>query len=209
LSGFFYTYFFYGFFGVPISTYFTVSDYVSSSIEQLFSVFFGVFIGLMFVFLGSHRASRRPVAIVEQERKRPDHFVLIVGSSIILLTFSGIVVGGRDLHMALSTDILLIGFLIVPWIATRYFQNYTRATFVLIVFFAFASHMYRTTFDNIYEVLEGKSVPILCKEVLIDRSVDWDIPSCGSVVLGGTSLHVFVFDQDQQKTFAVDRDHVF
>lgn len=207
-SGFTYTFVFYGFFGVPISHYFSVADYVSSSIEQLYAVFFSVFLGLAFVFFGAHAASRRPTIVIEEQRKKPDHFNIFVSGVIVIALIGGLFNGGRLLHQSIGLSILLAGFLIIPHLAARFFNDRLRAMFMLVVVFTLASHVYRTVHSNIYDVLEGEAVPRICEQFHISSADDNIMPPCGSAVIGLTERYVFIFDKEKSNTVILPRSRV-
>lgn len=209
ISGFIYTYMLYDFFfGVPISLYFSVSDYVDSSIEQLSTVFFGVFVGLFAAFLGAHQTSRTPTIIVEEQRKKLDPFRFFAWSFIFLFTPVGFLVGGQTLHSIISITILCAGVLVAPYLVKKFFNERNRAFFLLFAIFAFTSRMYDTVYSNIYDILEGESVPKLCEQINITSDNDNLMPPCGSSVIGATKTHIFVFDKNKNAVVILSRSQL-
>lgn len=208
ISGFIYTYTLYTFFGVPVSLYFSVSDYVDSSIEQLYTVFFGVFFGILAAFLGAHQTSRTPTIIVEKQRKRPDFFLPVVWASILLFTFVGLFIGGRALHSNISWIIFFTGMLVTPYLAKQFFNERARAIFLLFTVFAFTSRMYDTVYSNIYDILERESVPRLCEQINITSDDNGFMPPCGSSVAGATEEHIFIFNQNKNVMVILPRSRL-
>ena len=209
ISGFIYTYTFYGFFGVPISLYFSASDYVDSSIEQLYAVFFGALSGILLpAILGAFQALRMPTIIAEKQRKMPDFFVPVVCVFVLLSAFDGLFTGGRDLHYNISWIIFYIGMLIIPYLAKKFFNEPYRAIFLLFTVFAFTSQMYDAVYSRIYDVLEGESVPKLCEQVNITSSNNGIMLPCDSPVVGATEAHVFIFNRNENTMVVLPRSRL-
>lgn len=208
ISGFIYTYTLYGFFGVPVSLYFSVSDYVDSSIEQLYTVFFGVSVGVLSSLAAAYQVSRTPAIIVEEQRKKPDPFRFFAWLFILLSIPVGFFIGGRTLHSIISIIILCAGFLSIPYLVKRFFNERNRAIFSLFAMFAFISSMYNTVYSSIYDILEGKSVPKLCEQINITPDDNNLMPPCGSSVIGATEVHIFIFDKNKNAVVILPRSRL-
>lgn len=196
VSGFTYTFLFYKFFGVPISLYFSVSDYVGSSIEQIFVVFLVIFIAIVQVFIVLFLKLKK-VGTVENQRivKPRIYFYYFLGGWIVFITIVGLFAGGRLLQTTISFSILYTGILLLPFLL-QFFDNRIRALFMLFVVFTFVACMYFIVSWKIYNVLEGESVPKLCEQVNIKFiNDDLKLP-CGLSVAGATETHIFIFNHN-------------
>ena len=192
----------------PDPKYFTISDYLSSSIEKLHIVLFGVTVGAIFLFWGINRASRKPTALIEYERSKPDYFNLLIYSVIALATILGFINGGMTLHNAVSADIFFIGLLVAPRICRTFFKNYRVSLFVFILLFSFSSRLYQQIYSDIYEIKNQIVDETACRQIEFDQQVSNNINLCNVLIIGGTSNYVFLLDKKIETTYAVQRSHI-
>ena len=218
ISGFIYTYLLYNFFGVPISLYFSVSDYISSSIERIYIVLVTTAISTVLLFPVLRKASREYVVNVESKLKRPDYIRVFIWKWIksnyfrgfIWLFFLGSVYtafteDGRMFHFMISLIICSGGILIIPALSERFFDNRVHAAFLLLVMLTLMSCTYSVVYWQVYDILAGEeSVPKLCEQVNVIFDNKIKIP-CGSPVIGATESHIFIFDQDDATTVIFPR----
>lgn len=208
VAGFTHSFFYYKYFGIKVSEYFTVSDYISSSIESLYVLFISVMVSMVVMFLGVHRASRKPIAQIEYEQSKPDYFVFTVTGILLLSLISGLFLGGKALHSGISIAILFAGFLFVPNFVRKYFNNYLISLLSVMVIVTFTSRLYSKIYDDIYDVLEDRNTQIACENVEFDANVKLGADPCKMVILGGTSDYMFLYDKPNERTYVVPRSHL-
>lgn len=219
ISGFTYTYVLYGFFGVPISLYFSVSDYISSSIERIYTVFLVAFFYLALLFFGFHRISRRSVVNVQSKLKTPNYIGAFIRKWInsiyfkivIWLLFSVFIYVVFTEHERTHLIIPLIifsGGIFIPHLAVHFFNKPVHAVFVLFLALILVSYTYSIAIKKADDILEGeKSVPKLCRQVNIEFNDGIKIP-CGSPIIGATESHIFIFNQDDTTAVIFPRSHL-
>ncbi len=206
ITGYIFNYFYLGSFGINVHRYFDLSDYVASSIEQIWVIFLGTLYTGIVIFLGMHHASRKPVAQIKQELGRFNWFLVLVITVFLANLIMGIVVGGRSLHFFFSFNILYIGFFVSSYLSDKYFRNTTLATLVFAMLFSYASGMYART---AFAIFDAKSAPISI-EACIATSKKSDASThateCNLRILGSSAGYLFAFDDKTDISYSIRRE---
>lgn len=208
ITGYLFNFFYLGSFGVDVTRYFDLTDYVSSSIEHIWIIFFGVLLSTLFVFLGMHHASRKPTAQIEHERRGLDWFAINVALIFVLNILAGLLLGGRSLHMFLSFNIIYGGFFITTYLADRFFRNRTVAIFMFTMLFSYVSGMYGHTARQIFEVHDTGFDHAFCDSLRsdVDNRIASGFDDCTVKYLASSSSYLFVYDQGTNTAVALKKD---
>lgn len=223
ISGFLYTYAFYKAFGIPIFLYSSVTDYVSTSIEQVYAVLFIVIIYIIVLSRGIQRASKKPKAIIEEKWKnsihfriiawiwkwvwkKPSYFRIIVWILFLIFVLSLFFQDGINFYFSISMSLFLGGILAAPYLSTKLSNDRIRAIFVL--FLVYSPIMNSVLYLDIKNALEGERFPKLCEQVNITLDKNEMRPPCGSPIIGATESHIFIFNKEETTTNALPRSQV-
>lgn len=74
----------YGAFGISVTSYFGVTDYLAAGVDAIGSAALASVWGIFVLFAGVHHGSRKPIALIEYERKRPNYGKWLIGLLIVI-----------------------------------------------------------------------------------------------------------------------------
>lgn len=205
ITGYLYNRFLLGYFGVEVSKYFTISDYLASSIEGVRYSITGAAIGLAAYFIGVHRASRKSYVQIEYERKRKEYwpygiiFVAIVG------TIRGYIDNSVIFYEASYVLIIFIGFWFIPLLATKYFKEPLSAIFVLLFVVAYSAHMFSSVGNAIHRARNYPFEKIQQHDAKFKKELPID--ESGLALIAGNSNYLFFLDR-RRNAFIIPRDQI-
>jgi hypothetical protein len=205
LSGYLYNYFLLGHFGIEVSKYFTLSDYLASSIESVRYSASGAAIGLISYFVGMHSASRKSYAQIEIERKRKDywpHFMILVTVAAAIKFY---LEDAEQFYFFAYLSILLLTLIVAPRISNYYFKDPIAALFSIVFVSSFSAHMYESIGREIHR-LEHKSIEELKR---YDISLKGTFPFQPSTValIAENSTYLFLLDENRN-IYIVPREQI-
>ena len=143
VTGYIYNRFFLGAFDIDVSRYFTLTDYLASSIEGVRYAAVGACVGLVSVFMGYHHGSRKSYAQLEFERTKKDYspYIFAVGGAGWILT--GYL---KEIPYMFETGVGMVAIFLIFEIGARatrkYFKEATLALFALIFIGTFSVYLY-------------------------------------------------------------------
>ena len=196
ISGYLYNYLLLGEFGVDVSKFFTLSDYISSSISRIGYTFSATVWGTIFFFLGDHSASRKSIAQISYEHKgRRIHSLIIIATALI-----GTIVGYfQNIQLFYSfgyfTAISLSMFLL-PDMCQKYFKKPIPAQYILIFIFCFFAHLWASLGSTIDEFRYEELHSMKAYDVKLRDSLS--LPTSDFVLIAANSGFFFFLDQNRK-----------
>ena len=130
-------------FGIDVSKYFTLSDYLASSIEGIRYSAMGTAFSLIVYFLGMHSASRKSYKQLEIEKKQTEYRPYFMLATLIALAVITYFKNNPGFYDFIFLIILFATYMTVPWISAHYFKE-PRA--VAIIFKSMNFPAYRSTY---------------------------------------------------------------
>jgi len=184
ITGYLYNYFLLGHFGIEISRYFTLSDYLGSSIDGIRYSALAAAIALVFFFIGMHSSSRKLYAQIEIEKKPINYIPYIIIVIISVPTFILYLKDEREFYFMVYLIILFLMMIVAPWISKRYFKNpiITLASIVFIM--SFSAHLFLSIGEEIYQFEHKNIVELRRYEIVFKKKPPFDAYS-------GESCHLF------------------
>lgn len=205
VTGYLYNNFLLGHFGIEVSKYFSLSDYLASSIEGVRYSASGAVIGLVFYFIGMHNASRKSYAQIAIERKRKDYWPYIILTATVTAALKSYLDDTEQFYNLAYMSVLVFTFIVAPWISKRYFKEPIIALFSIIFVSTFTAHMYESVGKEIYR-LEHKSIEELRRyDISFKDNLPFD-PS-NVVLIAANSNHLFLLARDR-KIYIVPRSQI-
>ncbi len=204
-SGYIYNWFLLGEFGIEVSKYFTLSDYIASSIESIRYSASGAAIGIVFLFLSVHSASRKSFVQLEFEWKIIKYFSYILLLSAIISAIHAYINNLENFYNIFSIAIFLCIMLLAPWVAKRYFKEPLVALFVIVFLFTFSVHMFVSLGKTIHHLKYKKLEEMKNYDIIFREQIP--LESSKLVLIAGNSNYLFFLDKDKN-TFVIPRDQV-
>lgn len=196
ISGYLYNYLLLGEFGVDVSKFFTLSDYISSSISRIGYTFSATVWGTIFFFLGDHSASRKSIAQISYGHKgRRIHSLIIIATALI----GTIVEYFQNIQLFYSfgyfTAIFLSMFLL-PNMCQKYFKKPIPAQYILIFIFCFFAHLWASLGSTIDEFRYEELHSINAYDVKLKDSLS--LSTSDFVLIAANSGFFFFLDQNRR-----------
>ena len=205
ISGYLYNFFLLKHFSVEVSKYFSLGDYLSSSIDAIGYSASGALASLIMYFIGYHSASRESYAKFKIEAKaRQTWTVLIVGISWFGTVWTYFQDSELFYH-SMYTSILFSVFFIAPRISKHYFKQHIAAFFLIVFVSAFSAHMYESIGVEIYRIDHPKPNDPRRYDFCFKNDVPFD-PS-DMILIASNSNYLFILDQ-RKETVILPRDQV-
>jgi hypothetical protein len=205
ISGYLYNRFLLGAFGIEVSKFFTLTDYLASSIEAIRYSASSAVIGIVSYFLGVHSASRKSVMQIEFERKRREYWPYIILMISIFSAIFAYIKNSILFYTEVYIIILFTTFLSAPWLAKRYFKAPLVASFIIVFIFTFSGHMFMSVGKTIHRLKYDSREKIERYEVIFKKEIP--IESSKLILITGNSNYLFFLDEDKN-AFIIPRDQV-
>lgn len=206
-SGFIYSYLYYGYFGISTSYYFTISDYLAASIESIYFCFIAAAVFILTMLLGAHNSSRqnRNHQVIKPKKDRFNINVLLLS---LLMTASGLIIGGKTLHNNISFALLLISMIIVPRIIQKHFKSYFRSMMAVMIVITFSTQIYAKAYGNIITTIKEAEDNSKCSSVTFSNSFPIPFDLCAVSVIGGTSNYLFFYAIENDRAFVIPKSQI-
>jgi len=155
LTGYLYNHFLLNAFGIEVSKYFGLSDYLASSIEGIRYSVSGAAVGLLVLFFVAHSTSRMSPLQMEHERQSapvkywPYLFFLLLGS-IGVNVIAYYLNDQESFYDSTYTLIFLLTIHFAPKLSRKYFKEPLTALFILVFIASFSGHMFASVGKEIY-----------------------------------------------------------
>lgn len=207
ITGYFYNKLLLSNFGINMSNFLSVEDYISSSIEQIEGSVFAAVITILMMYMGVQSDSRKPKAQIEHERKKMNYFPHLM---MAICTGGFIVAYLQNNHLtmvhAATVGIIILIFIVSRHIAYAYFERPLSIAFSLVFLLALSGQMVISLTQQIHD-LEHENIASLKK---YEFKFDSTIPhSEENMVLITSSKEFFIFRDIVSKTsIVVPRKHI-
>lgn len=204
-TGYLYNHFMLGEFGIEVSKYFRLTDYISSSIEGIRYSVVGAATGVLTVFLGMHNWSRSSAFERNYQRGRTDYWyyaLFIIGAAGIAI---GYVRNLESFYSATSLTIVLVCLYFAPKIARRFFNEPLRIHFLLLFIGYFGAYMFLSIGTDTYKYKNYDFSKLTTHDVKFNDSSP--IKETQLILLAGNSDYFFFLDR-QRKALIVPRAEV-
>ncbi len=207
IGGYIYNRIYYGFFGIDVRDYFTITDYIGSSqiaIEAGIQVLFFAGVGLLFRLVDFSRNREFYTEKVLGNEKRIGNIIFYLFLLIVPIYYYFI----EEMNYSL---LFLVGFFLIikfsMFLANSYFVDTKKFYFILLFSFSFFLKILILPFENKYLLTTyWKSSVSLIK---FDQSKYPNIP-LNSIVIGNNSNYTFLSsDSTFSNTFVVKRNEFF
>lgn len=195
ISGYLYNRFLLGEFGIEVSNFFTLTDYLASSIEAIRYSVSGAVIGMVSYFLGIHSASRKSVAQIEFERKKRQYWPYIILLISIFYAIFTYIRNSIVFYDSVYIIILFATMLSAPWLARRYFREAQVVSFIIVFIFTFSGHMFMSLGKTIHRLKYDSQEKVERYKIIFKEGIP--IEPAKLVLITGNSNYLFLLDEDK------------
>ena len=154
LTGYVHTYFVYGRFGIDVDQFFSLNDYLASTIEEITSVFFHMVCALI-TAIGFYR-NERAWELYKSGRGRIAWLLYVLSVFLLFdLVFMGNIRPG-PLYGTVSVSAIVVTRRPVFYLVRRYFKKPTGISIVLMILIGFFSGIAFRAYSQISEIEQGR-----------------------------------------------------
>ncbi len=206
ISGFLYTRILLGAFGIDVSLFFSLTDYLAASIEQLRYAAISSAIGIVVFVFGMRHGSMRSRfenELLSAQRKREGRWI-----SFFLIITAMHIAWGQYINTPLFDEMLLLGVVGSYWIAGKiskmFFVRPLPALVSFIALFTFATNfgvsIYRQVHDLNIEKWNGRdSLKISFKRPL-------PVAPSSLVMIAANNNYIFALSKENKLAYVIPRD---
>lgn len=193
ISGYLYNRFLLGEFGIEVSQFFTLSDYLGSSVEAIRYSATGATFALIGLFWGIHRGSKKSYAQIESYQRRREYWPYV----ILVVSIAGVIRGYiHNLEIFYDASLLLIvvsSMYFGRGLAFRYFKQPLMALFLFVFIGSYAGYMFSSVGKEVYRL----------KYYPIDKIRVYDVKFKNAMPLEGS--HLLIITGNGDYVFFLDR----
>jgi hypothetical protein len=208
LSGYLYTHYFYSLFKVDISLFFTVSDYLAASIEQVKYAAFAAGVGLFSLMAHLRTMSMQPRSLLRtthKRRVREVKFFRALGLAASVAAIAGSYLGQPNYGVMRLAVAILAG-----WSASlfgeKFFKRPLPVTAGAIAMLTFMGYVVIDAYQHKDEVLKNANSGLLPAQVHLKSKV-FDGQE-KSALIGANGNYIFLLNPKTSTVHAVPRDKV-
>ena len=208
VSGYLYNSFVYGALGMDVSLFFSISDYLATSIEKIKYVAISTALGTVSFFFGVNRVARNPhLALGDREATFHQAYVYVIEAAFATLAILQYFYGERYMT-TIGLLLLIVGMDISPSIARRYFAKPMPATFSLVFIVTYTSVLVASVGGTIDDYSHKRFTQYNHVRVIPAKTSSLPANIKDSPVLGANSSYVFIYDVKSQKALAVPKGSI-
>ena len=196
ISGYLYNRLLFREFGIDVSKFFTLSDYIASSVSQIGATFASAFLSLVAFFWGEHLVSRKSLFQHRYDQKK----FAFLPSALVGMSLTFVVLGYFDnvklFYTGLYLSIILLALFLLPDLCRKYFNKPRPAHYVLLFIVYSFSYLWLSlgyTIDDLrYEELQKQ------KKYDVEFKENISLPSSDFVLLAANSDFFFFLDENRK-----------
>ncbi|HUX89979.1 MAG TPA: hypothetical protein VMV48_04750 [Gallionellaceae bacterium] len=208
LSGFLYTSILLGSFGIDVSLFFSLPDYLAASIEQIHHAAIPTVFGLVMFVFGLREGSMKSRLIYRLQREQRSREGKLL--FILVIALSANVVWGLYNDMPNFSNMKLLGVIAAYWLAEQlaymFFKRPLSVQVFLVALFTFIIYTGVSLFQQIQELKAGNwsnrdTLKISLKKPLSEKSDSL-------VVIAANNNFIFALSKINKLAYAIPRENV-
>jgi hypothetical protein len=209
LTGFVYNKYFLGSYGIDVSRFFSIGDYLSTSVDKIYVTAIGASIAVLSYLEGIYEAYRNEIVNVhfdvETRRKPRGIYYAIILSLVASIEYFYFDFSGKYRMLSIFIFIILLTALhAIP--IERFFKKSLSVYISGIIIIYFVAMMSGDIMDARYKI-ERLDIGELKKyHVVLDEGLSLDTSSC--ILLSGNSQYFFLYDKNANKTYIIPGGYV-
>ena len=213
ITGYVYNKFFLGAFGIEVSKFFNLSDYIAASMDKLYIAGISAIVALLFAFYGMYLRFRDEIrsihfeANVEVEMKRWDFqmLILLIGFSILTALYFYKDLPGKYSLLSIVIFFLLIGiYLKLP--LDKFIKNPSYIFVFFIALLSFAVSIFNAISNDIDKIKHSNINEIRKYSFQYNQNVPFD-PKF-AVLLAKTDDFFFFYDKENKISYVIPKSDI-
>lgn len=208
VSGYLYDKYYLGAFGIDVSKYFTISDYLSTSVESIRYAGFSGFFATVFTFLGFHHGSRKSYAQLEYERGQKDYTLHVFGLILIVNVIVSYFVDQLLFYSALLMFAVVAALPLSDIISRKYFKQPIPVLFFLVFVALFFVRLYYSAARSVYQAQDETLISEATERYEYEFMDTIKLSDKNVVMLAANSNYYFFWDFKQETSIILPKDAI-
>jgi hypothetical protein len=215
LTGYTYNRVFLGYFDIDVPVFFSVGDYLSTSVDKIYFSVISVLIGLVYSLFGGYVES---ISMIEDDylektsrrktRRTVYNLSIIIPwvfSTILMIVYFYLDKQGKYNLLGMSVYFVLV-YILSELPIHRFFQKPFRVYLLFISFLIFSLSMYSSIMDQIETINRHDISDLKRYQFSYETGITFEDHSW--VFLTGNSEYLFFYDKDDKKSFVIPKRYV-
>lgn len=206
VAGFLYVNYFYRRMGVEVSLYFSVSDYLAASVEQVREGAFAAANAILVFALGIRSGSMRSrleIRTASASRRR-ESFIFGVITLLICATSVFLVYMGKPDFRQIRFAGLILAYWLAAYLAGAFFRNHLVAMAAIVATLIFGVNVGVSAYERSELLLTGNTEASFVQKLHFkDLS-----PVVAGELFGANGSYYFIYERDKGVTHVVPRDRI-
>lgn len=205
VAGFLHVHYFYRRMGVDVSMYFSASDYLAASVEQIRAGAFAAVLALALFVMGLRAGSLRSrlhlramAKIRRREAWAVAFFTVALGASSAYSIYHG-----TPNFSQLRLAGLVLAYWVADYVARAFFKNHLVATTTIVAALIFGLNVGVSAYERSEMLLTGRSEGGHQKLHLKSNT-----PAITGELFGANSSYYFIYDRHMKATYVVPRERI-
>ena len=207
-TGFLYNVLFLGYFGIELSKFFTISDYLASSIDKVYYCFISILVGMAIGLFLYPEYLKGEIPKIRRSKFAEVFDKSIMPLMAILVVVSYIQKNYDGFFIALQLFLFLLSIHIIIYFL-KYFENPIRSYFILIATTLFFLSISLGAVKDISSIYREETGNIKKYHVVFKKGITLEEKNL--ILLASNSKYAFFYDKKHQKTIVLpthDIDHI-
>jgi|LGOV01.1.fsa_nt_gb hypothetical protein len=199
-AGFLYNLLFLGYFGIELSKFFTISDYLAASIDKVYYCFISIIVGMAIGLFLYPDYLKGEIPIIRRSK-----FAQFFDRSVMPFMAVLVVVGylQKNYHgffLALQLFLLLLSMHIIIYFL-KYFESPIRSYFILVAITWFFLSIFLGVVEDVSSIYRERTEDLKKYHVVFEKGVTLEEKDL--ILLASNSKYAFFYDKKRQKTIVL------
>lgn len=213
LTGYIYNKFFLGFYGIDVSNFFSIGDYLSASIDKISISFLSAVSLIVFYIIGMYEAFKNDIIDIQFDvRSKKPHFDIYIAVVIVMIVLLSISILLFYYDMPEKYNFLRILILLVvislfhKLPIDRFFNKGIYISIFLVVVFIFSIFISGAIMNDIDRINRSGLNELKKYKFTFNQELAFDKDSC--FLLSRNSEYLFFYNKQLKKTYIVPNNLV-
>jgi len=205
-TGFLYNLLFLGYFGIELSKFFTISDYLSTSIDKVYYCFMSIIVGMVIGFFLYPEYLKGEIPIIRQSKFAQffDRLIMPLMAVSVLVAF--LQKNYYGFYPALQLFLLLLSIHIIKYFLIKYFKNPIRSYFILVSITWFFLSIFLGVVEDVSSIYREKTEDLKKYHIVFEKGVTLEEKDL--ILLASNSKYAFFYDKKCQKTIVLPTHNI-
>lgn len=209
IGGYYYSKIYYSHFGFNIHNFFSISDYITTSIDKLELALYGGLIAIISTISNIINHSKSSYKLTNSSEIRNNSKMKLFRFLIIILLVSSVFlqfyINGKNKFVTLHILLIPVFYFVADFLAFKYFRNSLKPLFILTFIFQFYLNIAISVFSDIDDI-ENNWVKKTTK-VFFNSNIDIQNKE-QLLIIGFSNDYIYLHDSINKKSITIKKENI-